>query len=332
MDQGQSATSTRHEMAQRLELGMLHLSDLQRMQVAELRALAECLQLYDLDGLEKNEIVFRILGEYVGKRGVMFGEGVVEVLPDGFGFLRSPDYSYLSSPDDIYVAAPIVEQHGLRTGQIVAGQIRPPIDEQRHFSLARVDQIAGEAPTELQGVPSFDALTALHPDRHLRLEHDGGPPAMRLIDLMAPIGFGQRGLIVAPPRAGKTVLLQQISNAITANHPDAVLMVLLIDERPEEVTEMERQVQGEVIASTFDEPADRHVQVVDITIEKAKHLVSYGHDVVLLLDSLTRLGRAFNAVAPVTGRVLTGGVDQAALQEPKRIFGAARNVEERRAR
>ncbi len=298
------------------------------MPIADVRQLAASLDIHPTSGVKKNDLVYRILQETVGKRGLMFGEGVLEVLPDGFGFLRSPDYSYLPSPDDIYLSAPLISEFGLKTGLVVGGQLQPPQENERHFSLLRVEQIEAESPENFPALSNFDDLTALHPDRHLRLSGgENSSVATRIIDLLSPIGFGQRGLIVAPPRAGKTVLLQEMARSITANHPDAVLMVLLIDERPEEVTDMARRIDGEVVASTFDEPPSRHVQVAEMVLEKAKRLVEFGYDVVILLDSITRLGRAYNAEIPTTGKVLTGGVDASALQKPKQFFGAARNVE-----
>ena len=312
-----------------LQLGLLQLADLHRMPLKDLRSLAAGLGVDRVSGVKKQELIFSILQQYVGKRGVMFGEGVLEVLPDGFGFLRSPDYSFLPSPDDIYLSANLVKEHGLKTGLVVGGQIRPPRDNERYFALLRVEQIADAPAESFPSVINFDDLTPLHPERRLDLAAaQDADPAMRLVDLIAPIGLGQRGLLVAPPRAGKTILLQKIAHAVAKNHPDAHLIVLLIDERPEEVTEMERSVQGEVVASTFDEPPSRHTQVAEMVLEKAKRMVEVGEDVVILLDSITRLGRAYNSEAPASGKILSGGIDANALQKPKRFFGSARNVEE----
>ncbi len=315
-------------LRERLVLGMLQLADLQGMAVTDLQTISSALGIDPVSGVKKQDLVLEILRAYLGRYGVMFGEGVLEVLPDGFGFLRSPDYCYLPSPDDIYLPAAMVKQHGLKTGLWVGGQIRPPRDNERFFALLQVEQIAGEPPENFPTIGSFDDLTPLHPERRIVLETDDEDPSMRVVDLIAPIGFGQRGLIVAPPRVGKTGLLQKMAQAILKNHPDAQLLVLLIDERPEEVTEMERTVEAEIIASTFDEPAARHVHVAEIVLEKAKRLVEFGHDVIILLDSITRLGRAYNAEAPSSGKVLSGGIDAGALQKPKRFFGAARNLME----
>src|SRR5262249_32924067 len=259
---------------------------------------------------------------------LIMGEGVLEILPDGFGFLRSPDYSYMPSPDDIYISPSQIRRFGIRTGNIVSGQIRPPKENERYFALLRVETINHEAPEKLQHIAHFDDLTPLYPQKRLVLENEPQGLEMRIMDLVTPIGKGQRGLIVAPPRTGKTVLLQKIANSITKNSPECYLIVLLIDERPEEVTDMERSVQGEVISSTFDEPAARHVQVAEMVIEKAKRMIEYGKDVVILLDSITRLGRAYNTEVPHSGKILSGGVDANALKGPKRFFGAARAIEE----
>jgi transcription termination factor Rho len=311
------------------DLGLLQIGDLKRMPVARLRELARAEGLPGWDELKKNDLVLDILRHTISGHGVMFGEGVLEVLPDGFGFLRSTDYSYLPSPDDVYVSAPLIQRHRLRTGLMVGGQVRPPRENERYCTLIQADQVQHRSIERHRPLPCFDDLTALHPDRHLRLEtRDPARRAMRIVDLLAPIGFGQRGLIVAPPRTGKTVLLQQMAQSIAENHPTTFVLVLLIDERPEEVTDFARSVDAEVIASTFDEPPARHVQVAEMVLEKAKRLVEYGHDVVVLLDSITRLGRAYNAEAPTSGKILTGGIDASALQRPKHFFGAARNVEE----
>ncbi len=311
-----------------LELGLLRLSDLQALPADELRRLAETLGAKQLDDLTAQQLVLRIMDRYLGQRGVLFGEGVAEILPDGFGFLRSPEHSFLPSADDIYLAPALVARHGLRTGMTVGGQIRRPQGNERYFALLRVEQI-GELPADhAPPAADFDALTPVHPDRRVELEtEDHHDLEMRVVDLVAPIGFGQRALIVAPPRTGKTVLLQRFARAIARNHPEAHLLVLLVDERPEEVTDMERSVDGEVIASTFDEAPERHVQVADMVLEKAKRLVEGGRDVVVLLDSITRLARACNAQAPSGGRVLSGGIESHAMQRPRRFFGSARSVE-----
>ncbi|HMB04409.1 MAG TPA: transcription termination factor Rho [Isosphaeraceae bacterium] len=282
-------------------------------------------------GLKKQDLIFKILKERVKQNGLMFGEGTLEVLPDGFGFLRSPDYHYLPCPDDIYVSPSQIRRFGLKTGAIVAGQIRPPKENERYFALLRVEAINYEDPDKLSEKVGFDDLTPLHPLGRIQLETTAEEINMRVVDLVTPIGKGQRGLIVAPPRTGKTILLQKIANSILTNHPDTYVIVLLIDERPEEVTDMERSVKGEsaeVISSTFDEPASRHIQVAEMVIEKAKRMVEYGRDVVILLDSITRLARAYNTEAPHSGKILTGGIDASALQKPKRFFGAARKIEE----
>ncbi len=285
----------------------------------------------DYMGLKKQDLIFKILKERVKQNGLMYGEGTLEVLPDGFGFLRSPDYNYLPCPDDIYVSPSQIRRFGLKTGAIVSGQIRPPKENERYFALLRVEAINFEDPDKLSEKVNFDDLTPLHPQGRVHLETTADEINMRVVDLVTPIGFGQRGLIVAPPRTGKTILLQKIANSILTNHPDSYVMVLLIDERPEEVTDMERSVKGptaEVISSTFDEPASRHIQVAEMVIEKAKRMVEYGKDVVILLDSITRLARAYNTEAPHSGKILTGGIDASALQKPKRFFGAARKIEE----
>jgi transcription termination factor Rho len=285
----------------------------------------------DYMGLKKQDLIFKILKERVKQNGLMYGEGTLEVLPDGFGFLRSPDYNYLPCPDDIYVSPSQIRRFGLKTGAIVSGQIRPPKENERYFALLRVEAINFEDPDKLSEKVGFDDLTPLHPQGRIRLETTSDEINMRVVDLVTPIGFGQRGVIVAPPRTGKTILLQKIANSILANHPESYVMVLLIDERPEEVTDMERSVKGptaEVISSTFDEPASRHIQVAEMVIEKAKRMVEYGKDVVILLDSITRLARAYNTEAPHSGKILTGGIDASALQKPKRFFGAARKIEE----
>ncbi|MCS6851394.1 MAG: transcription termination factor Rho [Gemmataceae bacterium] len=301
------------------------------MTMAQLIKCAKEENITDIAGLKKQDLIFKILKERVKQNGLMFGEGTLEVLPDGFGFLRSPDYNYLPCPDDIYVSPSQIRRFGLRTGSVVAGQIRPPKENERYFALLRVEAINYQDPELLTQKVVFEDLTPLHPDERLVLETDPGEINMRVMDLVTPIGKGQRGLLVAPPRTGKTILLQKIANSILRNHPECYVIVLLIDERPEEVTEMERTVKGpnaEVISSTFDEPASRHVQVSEMVLEKAKRMVEYGSDVVILLDSITRLARAYNTEVPHSGKILSGGVDANALHKPKRFFGAARNIEE----
>ena len=290
--------------------------------------MARDLSIEGASGMRKQELIFAMLQSELEKNGEIYGEGALEILPDGFGFLRSTDYNYLPGPDDIYVSPSQIRRFNLRTGDTVSGQIRPPKDNERYFALLKVESINYEDPDVARDKILFDNLTPLYPMEKIRLETDGDNISMRIMDLLCPIGKGQRGLIVASPRTGKTVLLQQIANSITANHKEVILMVLLIDERPEEVTDMQRSVHGEVISSTFDEPAQRHVQVAEMVIEKAKRLVEHQRDVVILLDSITRLARAYNAVVPPSGKVLSGGVDSNALHRPKRFFGAARNIEE----
>jgi transcription termination factor Rho len=314
-----------------IKRGGTHISELQQMTMPQLLKIAKDEGLVDYTGLKKQDLIFRILKERVKQNGLMFGEGTLEVLPDGFGFLRSPDYNYLPCPDDIYISPSQIRRFGLRTGAVVAGQIRPPKENERYFALLRVEAINYHDPDLLTQKVVFDDLTPLHPDKRLILETDPGEINMRVMDIVTPIGKGQRGLIVAPPRTGKTILLQKIANSVLRNHPECYVIVLLIDERPEEVTEMERSVKGthsEVVSSTFDEPASRHVQVCEMVIEKAKRMVEYGTDVVILLDSITRLARAYNTEVPHSGKILSGGVDANALHKPKRFFGAARNIEE----
>jgi transcription termination factor Rho len=320
--------TTPEERYNRAKRAEFRLSDLQKMTVAELHRIAKDEGLEDYTGLKKQELIFKILKEHIQKNGLMYGEGVLEILPDGFGFLRSTDYNYLPGPDDIYVSPSQIRRFGLRTGCIVAGQIRPPKESEKYFALLRVEAINYEDPDVLTEKVVFEDLTPLHPEGRIILETEPKETSMRVVDLITPIGKGQRGLIVAPPRTGKTVLLQKMANAISTNHPEVYLIILLIDERPEEVTEMERATKAEVISSTFDEPASRHVQVAEMVIEKAKRLVEYGKDVVILLDSITRLARAYNTEVPHSGKILTGGVDANALQKPKKFFGAARNIEE----
>ena len=309
----------------------MHIADLQRMTMKELLDLAREEEVSDYSGLKKQDLIFRILKERTKLNGLMFGEGTLEILPDGFGFLRSPDYHYLPCPDDIYVSPSQIRRFGLKKGATVAGQILPPKENERYFALLRVEAINNEDPNLGTGKVSFDDLTPLHPEQRLNLITTPDELATRVVDMMSPIGMGQRALIVSPPRAGKTILLQKMARSVLDNHPEAYVIVLLIDERPEEVTDMERQVKGagcEVISSTFDEPSSRHVQVSEMVIEKAKRMVEHGHDVVIFLDSITRLARAWNNEVPHSGKVLSGGIDSGALQHPKRFFGAARNVED----
>jgi transcription termination factor Rho len=316
-----------HDRYEDIKRGEIHLTELQKMTMPQLIRTAKTEGIADYMGLKKQDLIFKILKERVKQNGLMYGEGTLEVLPDGFGFLRSPDYNYLPCPDDIYVSPSQIRRFGLKTGAIVSGQIRPPKENERYFALLRVEAINFEDPDKLSEKVGFDDLTPLHPQGRIRLETSNDEINMRVVDLVTPIGFGQRGVIVAPPRTGKTILLQKIANSILTNHPEAYVMVLLIDERPEEVTDMERSVKGptaEVISSTFDEPASRHIQVAEMVIEKAKRMVEYGKDVVILLDSITRLARAYNTEAPHSGKILTGGIDASALQKPKRFFGAAR--------
>ncbi len=305
----------------------LHLADLQRQSLADLQAMALAEGIEDISGMAKQDLIFKILKLRTSRNGIMKGEGVLEILPDGFGFLRSPAYSYLPCPDDIYISPSQIRRFGLKTGCKVTGQIRPPKENERYFALLRVETVNESPPEKLIETPVFEELTPLYPEERFILETTPDEIAMRIVDLIAPIGKGQRGLIVAPPRTGKTILLQKFANSIATNNPDVDLIVLLIDERPEEVTDMERSVRGEVVSSTFDEPASRHIQVAEMVIEKAKRMVEYGRDVVILLDSITRLGRAYNTEVPHSGKILSGGVDAAALQKPKRFFGAARNIE-----
>ena len=329
-DTEMSEEESTHAKYERIKKGNLYLTDLQRLNVAELHDIAKKENITEYSALKKQDLIFRILKERIRQNGLMYGEGVLEVLPDGYGFLRNPDYNYLSSSDDIYVSPSQIRRFGLRTGNIVSGQIRPPKDSEKYFALLRVEAINFENPDNLSEKVVFSDLTPLHPEKRFILETTGEELNMRIIDLVTPVGMGQRGLIVAPPRTGKTILLQKIANALSHNHPDVRLIVLLIDERPEEVTEMQRKTADdvEVISSTFDEPAARHCQVAEIVIEKAKRLVEYGEDVVILLDSITRLARAYNTEMPHSGRILTGGVDAGAMQMPKKFFGAARNIEE----
>ncbi len=306
----------------------MNLVELKEKNIAELTQVAKDLNVEGAAGLRKQELIFAILQAQTEKNGMIFGQGVLEILPDGFGFLRAPDYNYLPGPDDIYVSPSQIRRFNLRTGDTVSGQIRPPKETERYFALLKVESINFEPPEAARDKILFDNLTPLYPEERIKLEHSSTDMSTRVMDLITPIGKGQRGLIVAPPRTGKTMLLQAIAKAVVANHAEVVLIVLLIDERPEEVTDWQRQVtKAEIISSTFDEPATRHVQVADMVIEKAKRLVEHNRDVVILLDSITRLARAHNAVIPPSGKVLSGGLDSNALQRPKRFFGAARNIE-----
>lgn len=306
----------------------LNIAELQRRTMTELATLGKELGVMGVSGLRKQELIFKILQAQTERNGLIFSEGVLETLPDGFGFLRAPNYNYLPSPDDIYISPSQIRRFSIQTGDTVSGQVRPPKENERYFALLKVEAINFEDPEKAKEKILFDNLTPLHPDERLVLEHSAKDLSTRVMDLITPIGKGQRGLIVAPPRTGKTMLLQALANSITTNHPEVALIVLLIDERPEEVTDMQRSVKGEVISSTFDEPAQRHVQVTEMVIQKAKRLVEHQRDVVILLDSITRLARAYNTVTPPSGKVLTGGLDANALQKPKRFFGAARNIEE----
>jgi len=304
------------------------IKDMKSMTMQQLNDLAEQLGMREYGGLKRQDLIFRLLQASIEKSGSAYGEGTLEILTDGFGFLRSPDYSYLPGPDDIYVSPSQIRKFGLRTGDSVSGHVRPPKSGERYFALLKVESVNHESPEDAYRRINFDNLTPLHPNKRLRLETTQDEIAMRIMDLISPIGKGQRGLIVAAPFTGKTVLLQKIANSVAVNHPETTVIVLLIDERPEEVTDMQRSVQGEVIASTFDEPPERHVQVAEMVLNKAKRLVEHKRDVIILLDSITRLARAYNVIVPASGKVLSGGVDSNALQRPKRFFGAARNVEE----
>ncbi len=306
----------------------MDISELKSKKIVELNAIAKDLGISGYSDLRKQELIFKILEAQTSKDGLSFSRGVLEVLPDGYGFLRSSDYNYLPSPDDIYVSPSQIKKFSLRTGDFVSGQVRPPKEGERFFALLRVEAVNGLDPEGIRERTLFDNLTPVYPTRRLMLESVPGEYSMRIMDLLSPIGKGQRGLIVSPPKSGKTILLQKIANSITRNHPEVKLIILLIDERPEEVTDMERSVKAEVISSTFDEPAERHVQVADMVIEKAKRMVEAKEDVVILLDSITRLARAHNIVVPHSGRILSGGVDSNALHKPKRFFGAARNTED----
>ncbi|MES0362856.1 MAG: transcription termination factor Rho [Desulfobacteria bacterium] len=306
----------------------MNLVELKAKKVGELTKMSREFDIEGASGMRKQELIFALLQAQTEKNGLIYGEGVLEILPDGFGFLRAPDYSYLPGPDDIYVSPSQIRRFSLRTGDTVSGQIRPPKDSERYFALLKVEAVNYEDPEKSRDKILFDNLTPLYPERRIVLERDAKNYCVRIMDLLTPIGFGQRGLIVSAPRTGKTMLLQDIANSINANHKDIVLIVLLIDERPEEVTDMERSVDAEVISSTFDEPPQRHVQVAEMVLEKAKRLVEHQRDVIILLDSITRLARAYNTVVPPSGKILSGGVDSNALHRPKRFFGAARNIEE----
>jgi len=321
-------TNDRYE---KIKQGEIHIAELQKMGMAELIESARRENVADVSGMKKQELVFKILKERVKMNGLMYGEGTLEILPDGFGFLRSPDYHYLSCPDDIYVSPSQIRRFGLQSGATVSGQIRPPKENERYFALLRVEAINYQDPNMLSEKIAFDDLTPLHPNKRIVMEHEPDEVEMRVVDLIAPIGFGQRGLIVSPPRAGKTILLQKMAKAVLTNFSEAYVIMLLIDERPEEVTDMEREVKGpncEVISSTFDEPASRHVLVQKMVLEKAKRMVEYGTDVVIFLDSITRLARAWNSECQQSGKILSGGLDANALQHPKRFFGTARKIEE----
>jgi transcription termination factor Rho len=305
----------------------MNIVQLKEKKISELALLAKDFKIDGAAGMRKQDLIFALLQAEIEKTGLIFGEGTLEILPDGFGFLRAPNYNYLPGPDDIYVSPSQIRRFNLRTGDTVSGQIRQPKETERYFALLKVEAVNYEDPEVSREKILFDNLTPLYPDRKILLECDSDNYSTRIMDLLTPIGFGQRGLIVSPPRSGKTMLLQSIANSISTNHKDIVLFVLLIDERPEEVTDMMRSVNGEVISSTFDEPAERHVQVAEMVIEKSKRLVEHKKDVVILLDSVTRLARAYNSVIPPSGKILSGGVDSNALQRPKRFFGAARNIE-----
>jgi transcription termination factor Rho len=320
-----------NERYERIKQGEIHIAELQKMSMGQLIEEARKDNVKDLTGMKKQDLIFRILKERVKMNGLMYGEGTLEILPDGFGFLRSPDYHYLSCPDDIYVSPSQIRRFGLQTGATVSGQIRPPKENERYFALLRVEAINYQDPNLVASKVAFDDLTPMHPDKRIVMEHDPMEVAMRAVDLVCPVGFGQRGLIVSPPRAGKTILLQKMAKAVLKNFPEAYVIMLLVDERPEEVTDMERQVKGkncEVISSTFDEPSSRHVQVAHMVLEKAKRMVEYGYDVVIFLDSITRLARAWNSECPQSGKLLSGGLDANAMQKPKAFFGSARKVEE----
>ena len=306
----------------------LDIGKLKSLKISELNKIAKDMKVNNISGLKKQDLIFKVLQAQTEKSGLIFGEGVLETLPDGFGFLRSPNYNYLPCPDDIYISPSQIKKFSLRTGDTVSGQIRPPKEGEKYFALLKVEAVNFESPESARDKILFDNLTPIYPNERYVLEADKKDNTTRIMDLLTPIGKGQRGTIVAPPYSGKTIIMQKVANSIAENFPDTVIMVLLIDERPEEVTDMERSVKGEVISSTFDEPAERHVQVAEMVLEKAKRLVEHKKDVVILLDSITRLARAYNTVVPHSGKILSGGVDSNALHKPKRFFGAARNIEE----
>ncbi|MCM8771656.1 MAG: transcription termination factor Rho [Candidatus Omnitrophica bacterium] len=310
------------------KINELNVSTLRKLSVSRLQKIAKEMEVNGVSGLRKEELIYKIMEAQAKKNGLLFGEGVLEVLPDGFGFLRVPNYNYLPGPDDIYVSPSQIKKFGLKTGDTVSGQIRPPKENEKYFALLKVEMVNGEPPENIANRVPFEELTPIHPNERFILETTPDEITTRVIDLIAPIGKGQRGLIVSPPRAGKTVILQKIANAIAKNHPEVYLIVLLVAERPEEVTEMRRIVKGEVISATFDESPERHTQVAEIALEKAKRLVEHKKDVVILLDSITRLARAYNILVPHSGKIMTGGLESTALDKPKRFFGAARNIEE----
>ncbi len=328
MAEPKDVTETKEMPESRGKEAKLNLEKLQDLRIAELNKIAKEMKLNGVAGLKKQDLIFKILQAQTEREGLIFGEGVLEILEDGFGFLRSPKYNYLPGPDDIYISPSQIRKFDLRTGDTVSGQIRPPKEGERYFALLKVEAVNFEDPEKAKDKILFDNLTPTYPHERIVLECRPDEVSTRVMDLLTPIGKGQRGLIVAPPYSGKTILLQKVANAITTNHPEMVLIVLLIDERPEEVTDMQRSVKGEVVSSTFDEPAERHIQVAEVVLEKAKRLVEHRKDVVILLDSITRLARAYNTAVPHSGKILSGGVDANALHKPKRFFGAARNIEE----
>lgn len=323
-----SETQSAEKVSNQNGVVRISLKELKEKSISELMNFAKDIGVENAFGMRKQELIFAILQAQSEKNGVVYAEGVLEILPDGFGFIRSPDYNYLPGPDDIYVSPSQIRKFNLRTGDIIEGQVRPPKEGERYFALVKIDKLNYEEFDKIEEKILFDNLTPLYPEEKFKLETDPKNLTTRIIDLLTPIGKGQRALIVAQPRTGKTIMLQNIANAITKNHPEVILIVLLIDERPEEVTDMQRSVKGEVVSSTFDEPANRHIQVAEMVLEKAKRLVEHGRDVVILLDSITRLARAYNSVAPPSGKVLSGGIDSNALHKPKRFFGAARNIEQ----
>jgi transcription termination factor Rho len=330
-ERGEEIPKEFDEAAEKAKHGESHIAELQRLATPQLIELARQENLDDVAGLKRQDLIFKLLRERVKLSGLMYGEGTLEILPDGFGFLRSPEYHYLSCPDDIYVSPSQIRRFGLKTGNTVSGQIRPPKENERYFALLRVEAVNFQDPNVMHNKVDFDDLTPLHPDVRINMEADAADMSTRVVDMLTPIGFGQRGLIVSPPRAGKTILMQKMARSILQNYPEVYVIMLLIDERPEEVTDMEREVKGancEVISSTFDEPSARHVHVAHMVFEKAKRLVEFGTDVVIFLDSITRLARAFNQECPQSGKILSGGLDANALQQPKRFFGSARKVEE----